>query len=305
MTADNASTIIENKDEILNQLPEDFKTLVYNHTSEQMPELDEGEIDLIVTSPPYPMIEMWDHLGTYSEQHETIKQVMSECYEKLRRGGIMCINIGDATRNKSGSFRYYPNHAKVTENAEKIGFDSLIPIFWKKPQNGPNKFMGSGMKPPNAYVTNEMEYILIFRKGPVTDPRRTDLLRKASMYSEHQRNEWFSQIWEVGGANQDDGHAVYPFEIPYRLIRMFSLLGDTVLDPFAGSGTTLKAARALGRHSVGFETEENLMPVMDDKVSEVNNIPTVDILKNHIRVDRDGAKPETFHKNPQSLVDIF
>ena len=304
MTAQNAPVIKENKEELLELLPEGFKWEVYLHTSEQMPEVDDESVDLVVTSPPYPMIELWDYLGSYDEQHEMIKKVMSECYDKLKRGGIMCINIGDATRSKSTEFRYYPNHARITENAEEIGFSSLIPILWNKPQNSPNKFMGSGMKPPNAYVTNETEYILIFRKK---GPRKFEnsLLRNASQYSTDQRNEWFSQIWDIRGAPQRDELSQFPFEIPYRLIRMFSVMGDTVLDPFCGTGTTLQASRSLGRHGIGFELNEELVDDIENKMSKVDSIPTEDILVNMVRVDRDGSGPETFIKNPQPLIDIL
>lgn len=303
MTAEHVPIIKDEKEEIKDRLPEKYKSVIYGHTSEQMPEIDEGEIDLVVTSPPYPMIERWDYLGGYEEQHEMIEKVISECYEKLKRGGIMCINIGDATRSKSDHFKYYPNHSRITENAEEIGFSSLIPIHWKKPQNSPNKFMGSGMKPPNAYVTNETEYILIFRKQTKVDPEKP-ILRRASMYTQEQRNVWFSQEWKVPGATQE-GYSQFPFEIPYRLIRMFSLLGDTVLDPFAGTGTTLKAARVLGRHSIGYEQDDEVIPMLKKELESVNHITTEDVLRNIIRVDRDGADPETFYKNPSTLVDIL
>jgi site-specific DNA-methyltransferase (cytosine-N4-specific) len=139
-------------------------------------------INLVVTSPPYPMIEMWDELFTtlnpvigdcLSENesmktcdlmHEELNKVWSEIDRGLVNGGIVCINIGDATRKIGDSFQLYSNHSKIIQYFEKLGYQVLPPIIWRKQSNKPNKFMGSGMLPPNAYVTLEHEYILIFRK---------------------------------------------------------------------------------------------------------------------------------------------
>lgn len=305
MTAPCVPVIKNNIEEIQARLPRTFKAKAFMHSSEQMPQLDDESVHLVVTSPPYPMVEQWDDFGTYSEQHEVIETVLSECYDKLVDGGVACINIGDATRTMSGKFRYYPNHSHVHTIAEDIGFDPLIPILWKKPTNKPNSFMGSGMKPPNAYVTNEVEYILIFRKGFPRKFEDDDLLRRASQYTQEQRNEWFSQIWEIPGAPQGDGKAQFPFEVPYRLIRMFSVLGDTVLDPFTGTGTTLKAARCLGRHSVGYEVNDNLEDLIINKLDTVSDIDTFEILENQIRSDRDGVDSDIFYKNPTPLIDII
>lgn len=305
MTAPCVPVIKDNIEELQERLPDDYSTQAYMHSSEQMPQIDDESVHLVATSPPYPMVEQWDDFGGYSEQHEVLETVINECYDKLVDGGIMCINIGDATRSVGGQFRYYPNHSRVHVMAEEAGFCPLIPVLWKKPTNKPNSFMGSGMSPPNAYVTNEVEYILIFRKGT---PRRfgdDDLLRQASQYTMRQRNQWFSQIWEVHGADQDDDRAQFPFEIPYRLIRMFSVLGDTVLDPFVGTGTTMMAARSLGRHSVGYEVDEELEERIASKIDKVSGIGTFDILQNQIRDDRDGVGSDIYHKNPQPLIDII
>src|SRR5437660_9812894 len=223
------------------------------------------------------MIEMWDRLfervlnipnGSFAQQtdafelsHRFLDRVWSECHRVLDHGGILCVNMGDATRTLNGSFQCYLNHARVAEHCERIGFQSLVPILWRKPTNKPNAFLGSGFYPPNAYVTLDCEYILVFRKGPKRIVKPQDPLRYASQYSKMERDVWFSQVWDFRGERQNLAEtAPFPDELPYRLIRMFSCLGDTVLDPFLGTGTTVKVARMLGRKGVGYEVNSSLKP---------------------------------------------
>ncbi len=145
--------------------------------------LEDDSVDLVVTSPPYPMIEMWDDLFTtlepaigdaleagdgqaaFDAMHAELEAVWDELERVVVDGGIVCLNVGDATRSLDDSFRVYPNHARVLEAFEARGFDPLPDVLWRKPTNSAAKFMGSGMIPPNAYVTLEHEYILIFRNG--------------------------------------------------------------------------------------------------------------------------------------------
>lgn len=188
--------------------------------------------------------------------HENLNQVWRGVYRKLVNGGIACINIGDATRSINGVFRLFPNHARIIGNCEKIGFVILPSILWKKPTTKPKykgvgAFLGSGMLPPNAYVTQDCEFILIFRKGAPRKFEPHDSLRYQSIYTKEKRNHWFTQIWEgVLGIKQslssmERRAAAFPEEIPRRLIKMFSIIGDTVLDPFLGTGTTTKVAKEL------------------------------------------------------------
>ena len=240
-------------------------------------------VHLVVTSPPYPMITMWDdlfcrqhridkamisHDGTraFELMHRTLDPVWNEVHRALVPGGIACINIGDATRTLKDTFVLYPNHTRISASMLSLGFTHLPTILWRKQTNAPNKFMGSGMMPPGAYVTLEHEYILIFRKGDRrlfnTPQQKTS--RRQSAYFWEERNLWFSDVWmDLKGARQhtNTGHlrqrsAAYPFELAYRLISMFSVMGDTVLDPFFGTGTTLFAAAASGRNSIGFELDK-------------------------------------------------
>src|SRR5437870_11916878 len=237
--------------------------------SRRMTELADESVHLVVTSPPYPMISIWDETfrlasaTTYEQMHDYLGRVWKEVGRVLVPGGIACVNIGDATRTVDGVFRVFPNHSRIIEAFEREDFLTLPYILWKKPTSKPSykgkgAFLGSGFLPPNAYVTLDMEYVLIFRKGPPRsfppkDPRRYD-----SKFTKKERDEWFSQVWKVPGARQDiEGLerrvAAFPEEIPRRLIKMFSILGDTVLDPFLGSGTTLKVAMNLDRKFVGYE----------------------------------------------------
>ncbi len=269
--------------------------------SKKMEEIDDESVHLVVTSPPYPMIKIWDNLfrsvderidslwrdlesekddkkikkitdEIYDLMHEYLYPVWQEIYRVLVPSGIACINIGDATRTLKGVFRLFPNHVRITEYFEKIGFVTLPYVLWKKPTNKPNAFLGSGFLPPNAYVTLDVEFILIFRKGKPREFQPKDPLRYASAYTKKERDRWFSQIWEdIKGEKQtvpqiERRTAAFPEEIPRRLIRMFSIIGDTVLDPFLGTGTTIKAAIDLKRNSVGYEIDRTLEPVIKRKI---------------------------------------
>jgi site-specific DNA-methyltransferase (cytosine-N4-specific) len=241
--------------------------------SRDMHELCDGEVQLVVTSPPYPMVEIWDELfetmgcRTYRDMLNYLGEVWRECYRVLCDGGYLCINIGDALRRIDSAFRLFPNHAETIKQCEEIGFNVLPYILWKKPTNRPDAFLGSGFLPPNAYVTLDCEYILIFRKGRPRRFKPLDPYRYLSHYSRVERDVWFSQIWEVRGTRQESREAprrlaAYPYEIPYRLVRMYSVMGDTVLDPFLGTGTTMLAAMKTHRNSVGYEIDASLLPLI-------------------------------------------
>lgn len=264
--------------------------------SRQLNQVEDDSVELVVTSPPYPMIEMWDELFTelnptireeldagdgraaFELMHKELDKVWSEMERVLVDGGIACINIGDATRKVDGSFRVYQNHSRIINAIEGRGFEPLPELLWRKPVNSGAKFMGSGMLPPNAYVTLEHEYILIFRNGQKQRKFEPGSERRyGSAYFWEERNQWFSDVWmDIRGELQSLGHdelrdrsAAYPFEIPYRLINMYSVYDDTVLDPFWGTGTTSLAAMIAGRNSIGYEIDEQFTQVFDDRVSEV------------------------------------
>ncbi len=282
--------------------------------SQQMPELAHGSIQLMVTSPPYPMIKMWDTLFAeadpriadlwqkldvdcqeetvtqiYDAMHDYLRKVWQETYRVLVDGGIACINIGDATRSVNGKFQLYPNHSRITELCEKIGFTTLPYILWKKPTTKPKykgkgAFLGSGFLPPNAYVTLDCEFILLFRKGSLRKFPPHDQTRYDSAFTKPQRDEWFSQIWTLKGTRQTASQlerrtAAYPDEIADRLIKMFSIKGDTVLDPFIGSGTTTKVAMQNERNSVGYETDPELLPIISKRIGGSKEASELQIIK--------------------------
>ena len=265
--------------------------------------LDDSSIHLTVTSPPYPMIAMWDE--TFSclvpdaaqaferndgpEAFEAMHRYLDDTWRGIFRvtvgGGILCINIGDAARTLGSTFRLYPNHARIVSGCLAAGFECLPLILWRKATNAPNKFMGSGMLPPRAYVTLEHEYILIFRKPGNRDfsAPAVKSLRRESGYFWEERNLWFSDGWSFTGARQAlanggsrDRSGAFPFLLPYRLICMFSIKGDTVLDPFAGTLTTGLAALCGCRNSVSVEIDGPLaeasleaMPMMPDTLNGI------------------------------------
>lgn len=255
--------------------------------------VDDNSVDLIVTSPPYPMIEMWDELfseqdpeirtlldngngiSAFHRMHEVLNSVWYECDRVLKENGFVCINIGDATRTIDGVFQLYSNHTKIINFFLSRGYCVLPDIHWRKQTNAPNKYMGSGMYPAGAYVTYEHEYILIFRKGGkrvFNGNRKSD--RQESAFFWEERNVWFSDLWELKGTTQAIGNkvsrdrsAAYPFELPYRLINMYSAKNDTVLDPFLGLGTTTLASMMLERNSIGVEIKNDILELAKDRLN--------------------------------------
>ncbi|WP_248907557.1 DNA-methyltransferase [Halocatena marina] len=264
--------------------------------SRDMEHLEDDSVELVVTSPPYPMIEMWDDLfseispkirreleaengsAAFDLMHEELTATWEELSRVLVDGGIACINIGDATRKVGESFRVYQNHARVSTAFEELGFEPLPDLLWRKPVNSGAKFMGSGMLPPNAYVTLEHEYILVFRNGPKRRQFEAGSDRRyGAAYFWEERNKWFTDVWtDVNGEVQPlehdalrDRSAAFPFEIPYRLINMYSVYGDTVLDPFWGTGTTTIGAMIAGRNSAGYEIETAFADVFDERIADI------------------------------------
>ncbi len=273
--------------------------------------LDPESVDLVVTSPPYPMIEMWDESfghenaeisraltegdgpGAFELMHQQMDKVWTECNRVLRPCGFLCVNIGDATRKVHDNFRLYSNHSRIISFCESLGFQSLPLIIWRKQTNAPNKFMGSGMLPSGAYVTLEHEYILILRKGPKRVFGKEEAARRrASAFFWEERNTWFSDLWDFKGVRQvlsvnssRDRSAAYPLDLAHRLINMYSLQGDVVLDPFVGTGTTIAASLLNGRNSIGYEILDSMSPVVQETVhslSKVANGLIADRLESHL-----------------------
>ena len=269
---------------------------ICNQSSIDMNLINDNSVDLVVTSPPYPMVEMWDECfklqsdfikqafeqkmynQAWLEMHYVLEKVWKEVVRVVKPGGFVCINIGDATRTFEDTFQLFSNHSKIIQYFIQNGFVCLPDILWRKRTNAPNKFMGSGMYPAGAYVTFEHENILIFRKGGKrTFTEEEKKIRQESAYFYNERNVWFSDVWEVMGTTQKgvkgsrERSGAYPLEIPYRLINMYSIKGDIVLDPFGGLGTTLIASILSERNSVSFEIDKSLCEYMISRVLEEQN----------------------------------
>jgi len=281
------------------------KHSIHIGASQHMISTPDNTIDLVVTSPPYPMIEMWDEIMSKQNQaisdnleknpevafelmHQELDKVWKECSRVLKEGGFLCINIGDATRTINGNFKLYSNHSRISKACIDMGFVGLPNIIWRKQTNAPNKFMGSGMLPCGAYVTLEHEWILIFRKGSKREYKNADSKqsRMKSSFFWEERNVWFSDLWEIKGTKQNiqkttsrKRSAAYPFEVPYRLINMFSQKGDTVLDPFLGTGTTMQAAMLLERNSCGYEIDPTFETIIMDGIDALELKQCNDMIK--------------------------
>lgn len=280
---------------------------VLNTASQRLSSVRDNTVDLVVTSPPYPMIEMWDECfsrqseavrnaivsgdwsSSYREMHIVLNNVWNECDRVLKDNGFVCINIGDATRTCNGEFRLFSNHSAIINYFESMGYSTLPDIHWRKQTNAPNKFMGSGMLPAGAYVTYEHEYILVFRKGGKRVFKGSEAeQRSKSAYFWEERNVWFSDLWDIKGTSQlvksvtsRGRSAAYPFEVPYRLINMYSAYGDTVLDPFGGLGTTAMACAVTGRNCIISEIDTELAQKIKDNVLDTQNI-ALDIVENRV-----------------------
>ena len=272
-----------------------------------------SSVELVVTSPPYPMIAMWDEIFCKQDEriskafeandgalcfelmHKLLDSVWCEIERVLIPGGIACINIGDATRSVENNFQLFDNRSRIVMPFVENGMQMLPNLIWRKQTNSPNKFMGSGMLSPGGYVTLEHEHILIFRKGRKREFKTPEekLNRSKSAYFWEERNTWFSDVWvDIRGIGQkiDDGNlrnrsGAFPFDIAYRLIQMFSVKGDTVVDPFLGTGTTAIAAVASQRNCVGFEIDSNLLPIITEGLLncvEFNNNRIENRIKAHL-----------------------
>jgi modification methylase len=259
----------------------------------KLPGISDHSIDLVVTSPPYPMIQMWDELfksqspaiqkalmkgdgkTAFELMHLELDAVWKELYRILKNGAFLCINIGDAVRSIGDKFQLFSNHARIISSCTHLGFDALPVILWRKQTNAPNKFMGSGMLPAGAYITLEHEFILVFRKGGKRcfDTENEKMNRNESAYFWEERNKWFSDIWDFKGTTQKLNNdkvrkrsAAFPLELAYRMIHMYSVKGDTVLDPFLGTGTTILAAMAACRNSIGVELDNAFKEIILDQI---------------------------------------
>jgi DNA modification methylase len=252
--------------------------------SRAMPEVATESVHLVVTSPPYWHLKDYGQpgqIGFGQSLHEYLKdlyRVWRECLRVLQPGRRLCINIGDqfARAAAYGRYKIIPLHAEIIGQCEELGFDFLGAIIWQKKTtlnpSGGATVMGSFPFPPNGLVELDYEFILIFKK-PGKIEKVSKETKEASKLSKEEWKEYFSGHWHFGGARQIGHGAMFPEELPRRLIRMFSFVGDTVLDPFLGSGTTAKVALETGRKALGYEINREFLAMIREKLNLVSRPP--------------------------------
>ncbi|MBC8301668.1 MAG: thermonuclease family protein [Pelagibacterales bacterium] len=259
-----------------------FKTKhkIINGDSRKMAELKDKSVDLVITSPPYWQLKDYgteNQIGyndSYEDYINNLNLVWKESYRVLNNGCRLCVNIGDqfARAVYYGRYKVIPIRTEIIKFCEAIGFDYMGAIIWQKKTTsnttGGASLMGSYPTPRNGILSIDYEFILLFKKlGTPIKPDRE--LKEQSKMTKEEWKTYFDGHWNFGGARQDGHIAMFPEELPKRLVKMFSFVGDTVLDPFLGSGTTSLAARNLNRNSVGYEMNPEFIPFIEKKL-EVN-----------------------------------
>ncbi len=245
--------------------------------SRKMEEIPDRSVHLIITSPPYWQLKDYgveNQIGfndSYEDYINNLNLVWNECYRVLNDGCRLCINIGDqfARSVYYGRYKVIPIRTEIIKFCETIGFDYMGAIIWQKPTTmnttGGATVMGSFPYPRNGIIKIDYEFILVFKKIG-NAPKVSKELKERSKLSKEEWNKYFSGHWNFNGERQMEHLAMFPEELPKRLIKMFSFVGDVVLDPFLGSGTTTVAAKNLSRNSVGYEINEKFLPLINEKV---------------------------------------
>ncbi len=251
--------------------------------SRKMIEVEDNSIDLVITSPPYWHIKDYEaegQIGYGQSLHEYLKdlyRVWKECYRILKPGRRLCINIGDQFARSIiyGRYKVIPLHAEFIAQCEDIGFDYMGSIIWQKKTTmnttGGANVMGSYPYPPNGMIEIDYEFILIFKK-PGKSPKISREIKEKSKLTKEEWKEYFYGHWYFGGARQIEHEAMFPEELPKRLIKMYTFVGDTVLDPFLGSGTTIKAALNLNRNAIGYEINYKFLDIIREKIGLKQNL---------------------------------
>lgn len=250
--------------------------------SRSLNQIQDKSVQLIITSPPYWQLKDYgadDQIGfndSYEEYINNLNLVWSECNRVLSDGCRLCINIGDqfARSIYYGRYKVIPIRTEIIRFCESLGMDYMGAIIWQKATNmntsGGGAVMGSFPYPRNGILKMDYEFILIFKKLG-TPPKVTIEQKQQSLITKDEWNEYFSSHWNFNGVKQLGHIAMFPEELPKRLIKMFSFVGETVFDPFVGSGTTSLAAMKLDRNSIGYEINNDFLPVMREKFSSVEN----------------------------------
>ncbi len=254
--------------------------VTYIKSSEKMAEVGEESVDLVVTSPPYGSIKDYGIDGqigfadSFEDYFTRLKHVWSECWRVLKPGSRLVVNVGDQYLRKTEHERYriFPIGAQITLDCMGLGFDFLGDVVWQKISTtnttGGCSLMGSLFYPNNGLFTFDYEHVLIFKKVGINAAKVAPDLREYSKIPLDEWKRWFTGHWRFPGAVQKEHIAMFPEELPHRIIRMFSAVGDTVLDPFAGSGTTLKVAHSLLRRSIAYEINPQFEATILQKIGE-------------------------------------
>lgn len=266
--------------------PEETVHRIYAGDARVMEPIEDESVHLVVTSPPYFNLIEYDgaragdgQLGDFDDYEiflDEIDQVWRRCFEAVVPGGRLCVVVGDVclSRRMAGRHHVLPLHADIGTRARQIGFDYLTPILWSKIANmatevgGSARFLGKPYE-PNGIIKNDIEYILLLRK-PGNYRKPTKAQRALSLLESEEHKRFFRSVWtDVRGESRTAGHpAPYPAEIARRLIKMFSFVGDTVLDPFWGTGSTTAAAIETARSSVGFEIEPSYVEIGRERLAQ-------------------------------------
>jgi len=242
-----------------------------------MNELRDNSVHLVVTSPPYWQLKDYgteNQIGfndSYESYINNLNLVWAECYRVLHDGCRLCVNIGDqfARSVYYGRYKVIPIHSEIIKFCEIAGFDFMGQIIWQKATTmnttGGGAVMGSFPHPRNGIVKLDFEYILLFKKQG-NAPKPTQQQKENSAMTNEEWNTYFNGHWYFNGAKQDKHLAMFPEELPARLIKMFSFPNETVLDPFMGSGTTALVAKKLDRNSIGYEINPEFIPIIKEKI---------------------------------------
>ena len=291
---------------------------IINGDSRHMTELLDNSVHLVITSPPYWQLKDYgtdNQIGfhdSYENYINNLNLVWKECYRTLHNGCRLCVNIGDqfARAVYYGRYKVIPIREEIIKFCENIGFDYMGAIIWQKVTTsnttGGGVQMGSYPYPRNGILKLDYEFLLVFKKlGDA--PKPTKEQKELSKMTAEEWNTFFAGHWNFAGAKQNGHIAMFPEELPRRLIKMFSFPGETVLDPFAGSGTTALAAKNLDRNSAGFEINPEFISVIKEKL-EVNQIDinstTYEFIKqeNHeIDIEKEIQNLPYIFKDPHTL----
>jgi site-specific DNA-methyltransferase (adenine-specific) len=285
---------------------------IINGDSRQMTELPDSSIHLVITSPPYWQLKDYgsrDQIGfndSYENYINNLNLVWKECYRVLYPGCRLCVNIGDqfARSVYYGRYKIIPIREEIIKFCENVGFDYMGAVIWQKVTTsnttGGGVQMGSYPYPRNGILKLDYEFILILKKlGDA--PKPTKEQKELSKMTAEEWNTFFAGHWNFTGTRQDNHIAMFPEELPRRLIKMFSFVGDIVLDPFTGSGTTNLAAKNLGRNSVGYEINSDFIPVIKEKLG----IKQGDIYETTFEFVEQKTSARDFDKEIQKLPYIF